>query len=670
MRNATILRQVSLFTFSLLTILQLSAQELSFKYGKVTNDELKMTSYEADTTASAVVIYKEGTTLYQFVANDFRVVYDVSVKIKILKSEGTEYANVTIPYYYNDKNNSTKESVLSIDANAYNLVNGKLERTKMKKEYVFKERIDDNYMQVKFSIPSAKVGSVIEYKYKVQSDFYYTLKEWDIQQEIPVIQNNYELTIPEYFKFNIDLRGGEHVKKEEKAVSQPITIQYQKEQELIQANARRITFSAKDIPALRVDSYVWYPDDYKSKIIFELYGLDFPGTGYRSLTGTWEAIDKLLLGHEEFGRLLKMRNPLRNEMAEISLEGLSTDEKIIKLFTFLKQRISWNQEYSLWGSDMRKSIKEGTANNATLNFILISMLKEANIPAVPIVMSRRSRGILPFLHPSLNKINTMVVGIQNTDSTMVYIDGSVTDGFINVLPPVLLVERARIVSESGGEKWVNLRKVGNNQLRIGMQVIINDDGKLKGEINTSYIGQYASAYRSTHKEAKDSLEFIEKKEANNNIKISSYKQEGLQSFSPTIRESIAFTKDIDTTGEYIYINPMIFKHIAENPFVQEERMLPVEFPYQQQIRTSVIITIPDNYEIDEMPENGRVLLRNPQEGNCIYSINRMNNQVSLNYQFARNRFLFTINEYTQLQEFFEAIADKNNQMIVLKKKSE
>lgn len=146
---------------------QLSAQERSTKFGRVTNDEVKMTTYEADTTASAVVLYKEGTTYYEWVNNDFRVIYDIFVKIKVLKPEGTEYADVSIPYFQSEQNSLTKELVTGLDANVYNLVNDKVERIKMKKEYVFKERVSDRYMQLKFSIPSVKAGSVIEYKYRL-----------------------------------------------------------------------------------------------------------------------------------------------------------------------------------------------------------------------------------------------------------------------------------------------------------------------------------------------------------------------------------------------------------------------------------------------------------------------------------------------------------------------
>lgn len=85
----------------------------------------------------------------------------------------------------------------------------------------------------------------------------------------------------------------------------------------------------------------------------------------------------------------------------------------------------------------------------------MSMLRDADIPSFPVVMSRRNIGILPYSHPSVQKLNTFIVGVANTDSTLVYLDGSVRDGYINILPPVLMVNRARVIMPGKGGLWVD-----------------------------------------------------------------------------------------------------------------------------------------------------------------------------------------------------------------------
>jgi len=169
---------ITALLFIALPAIYLSAQEYKFNYGKVTKDEVSMTSYQKDTTASAVTIYKNAYASYNYGVNGFEIEYCYETKIKILKSEGTEYANIAIPFYNNGKSGSTKEIVSGIEAYAYNIENGKIIKTKMNKSYIFEEKINENYKQIKFSIPSVKAGTVIEYKYKLISEFYINFPIW------------------------------------------------------------------------------------------------------------------------------------------------------------------------------------------------------------------------------------------------------------------------------------------------------------------------------------------------------------------------------------------------------------------------------------------------------------------------------------------------------------
>jgi hypothetical protein len=71
-----------------------------FKFGKVSEEELKMTHYQADTSAIAVCLFKDGKTqfTYNAVAGEFGTESDYVFRIKILKPEGKKYADVSIPF--------------------------------------------------------------------------------------------------------------------------------------------------------------------------------------------------------------------------------------------------------------------------------------------------------------------------------------------------------------------------------------------------------------------------------------------------------------------------------------------------------------------------------------------------------------------------------------------
>lgn len=654
--------------FILLGTNLVNAQQTSTRYGKVTNDELNMTTYQPDTTANAVVIYCKGVTTYDYSSSvGFKLTTAFEKKIKILKPEGVSHADIEIPFYSNEKVTSDRENIVGLEAVAYNMVNGKMERTKMKSDYVFRERVSSNTMLVKFSIPAVKEGTVIEYKYKLISEHIGQLDPWDIQEDIPVMYSHYDIAVPEYFRFNLDVRGGIKIDSKEETIPMSISLGGGDQ---LRLNARNMIFTAKDVPAMKGDSYIWCPDDYLARVNFELHGVQWPNDIFRSFSTTWEKIDELLLDDENFGKMLKMRNPFRDEVNALAFTAeTKVAEKTCAIYNLLKQKIAWNKNYGLFANDIKKSVKEGVANNANLNFILMSMLNDAGIKNVPIVMSRRNRGIIPYAHPSLSKINTFVVGIYDEEGNMFLLDGSVEHGFLNVLPPVLATNRARIVSKEAGNKWVEPDQLSTGQIRSMTSISFDEDGTMKGERITQYGRQQAASYRGRYAAAKDSTEFVEKIETEEAIKITAFTQEKLKDFAPDLTEKLTFEKEVEVNGDYIYFNPLIFKHISKNPFVQETRQMPVEFASLESLKLMISITIPDGYQVEELPK-GEANSLPDGKASYRYLLQQQGNKITINYQFNMVKKFYTIQEYKELREFFAKMVAKNNETMVLKKTTE
>ena len=132
---------------------------------------------------------------------------------------------------------------------------------------------------------------------------------------------------------------------------------------------------------------------------------------------------------------MKKSNPFKNEMTAAKIYNLKGNtEKIVAIYQLLKKKLKWNGDYGFWGRSSRNILKDGSGDNADINFVLINMLNDAGVKAVPVVMSTRDNGRLPLTYPSRKFLNTFVVGAYTNDSTMVFIDSSIDDGYLNVLP--------------------------------------------------------------------------------------------------------------------------------------------------------------------------------------------------------------------------------------------
>lgn len=641
------------------------------KFGNPTKEEFAMTVYAPDSSASAVILCKKGYARFRY--DDlygFKIDYEFETRIKVLKEDGMSIADVVIPYF-NKGDRDNDEEIKDISAITYNMENGKVEKQKMNKSLIFKERVGENTMNMKFSIPAVKVGSIIEYKYKIDSKQPYNLRSWSAQCAYPVVYSEFDVIIPEYFNYDLETRGYESINVKKEAASESFPIRTGGANiENVQCRATSYVFTANNMPALKTDKYIWCPEDYTSKINFELSGYSFPGQLYKSFSLKWENIDKMLLDNANFGGKLKMKNPFSEEVAALGIDKLEkVEQKVSALYMFLKSRVKWNESYELFGGNLKKVIENGSGDNADLNFILMSMMRDTNIECYPLVLSRRSRGILPLTHPSYQSLNTFVIGFKGSDGQLDFIDGSVINGYINVLPPDLMVNEARIISgDYPGEKWVNLKNLSRNITQMNIMANIDSEGIIKGKCTGSWMGQFSRLYKKAYKNAKDSLTFISDMENRGNIKVMSFNHKGLDKFSPKLTVDMDFEKEGSVNDSLIYINPMIFIDRESNPFIQETRKLPVEISFAEDIIITANISLPEGYVIEELPESISLKLDN-QDAQCLYAVNPTEGGISLLYKFSLKPTIFTPDRYEQLKNFWKMVVDKNNEILVIKKKS-
>lgn len=658
------MKRIFLITLFITCIITLHAQnEPNMKFGKPADWEMNMTSYADDPDATAVVLCRTEDVRYVFVNQDVQVFYDIKLRIKVLKDEGKEYATMEIPYFRRDDNMSDKEDITGLKATAYNMTNGKVEKTKMPGSMVFDERVDKDYMVKKITVPQVKAGTVFEVQYTKESGLYYRIDTWYAQCDIPVLYTSYEMNIPKYFRFDIDQTGQQKMQNNYERVNMTIHMGNSVEQ----TEGDKYTFIGQHLPALKSDDYIWSKYDYCNKVFAELRGYEFPGAMYKYFTSNWEEIDKLLLKDEDFGGRLRRSNPLKEELiASGAIDATDVNDKVAKAFTALRQRLRWDGKYKLYGRSSHNILKDGTGSNADLNFILINMLEDAGVQAFPVVMSSRDNGRLPYTHPSIKALNTFVVGFMANDTTISYIDASSEDGFINVLPANLLVDRARAIQRKKDGFWVNLQNLPISRKVISIEASLNTDGTVDGTITTHFAGNAASSQRKSFREAKDSTAFVNTVADKYAINISSYHMDGRTDFSNQIRETIDFTMSCDATSDMIYVNPSILSLMKKPLFTDETRLYPVEFPYQEMTILSSKLTIPEGYTVEEIPENVRMKNEDGSIG-LILTYQIKDNTITSQLRFTLKRILFGAHEYEELKQFFDAMVQKCNSMAVLKK---
>lgn len=647
------------FLLVLLAAIHAAAQDLepNLKWGKPTQAELTMTTYAQDPDADAVELYRLTDVYYVFREDGFRVIYSTKRRLKVLKDDGKRVADQGISYRQT-QGKTEREYVTGLKATAYNMENGRVVKTKMERSMVHEERLDKHYCLTKFSVPQVKVGTVIEYEYDIESDFFYDLHDWIGQGEIPVLYTQYKLSIPEWLKFNIEITGTEPMEQ----VADKATMSLGAE--ILPTDTYKVT--GHHLSALKDDDYLWCADDYACKVTHELLGIYIPGSVHKSYTSTWEDIERMLQEDDEFGSRIRNSSPLKDEIAQAGIAGIEdVRQRSMAVFQLLRQRVRWNGEYAFWAKSGSKVLKEGTGSNADLNFLYINMLHDAGVKASPIVLRSRKLGRLPFSHASLKYLSTFVVGIHENDSTMSFIDCStLDDGCLNVLPPHLLADKARVVNKTGAGGWINLLSAAKGREVTTVQATLGADGLLTGKRIRQCYYQDALATRKTWRTAKDSLELIHQMQENAGMTIQEYAIEGRHDNSPQVKETLRFTKQCDVTGGMIYMNPLVFSPQKNNPFTEATRRLPIEFPYAQHDQQNVSVTLPEGWVIEEMPKP--IVLKS--DGITVRILGAQSGrQLTMQYRISIDRTFFDATEYQDIKALFDQSVENCNNMIAIKK---
>src|SRR5690606_34015999 len=134
-------------------------------------------------SATAAVLCDFGESNLKFDQNQgFFLVFERLTRIKILKRDGYDHANFEIPLYTG--NAEYREKLSGLKVVTYNLVNGKIEETRVSNSAVFQEAFNENYDIVKVAAADVREGSVVEITYTITTSSTANLQDWTFQWTI------------------------------------------------------------------------------------------------------------------------------------------------------------------------------------------------------------------------------------------------------------------------------------------------------------------------------------------------------------------------------------------------------------------------------------------------------------------------------------------------------
>lgn len=637
--------------------LSLYAQEFEYKYGKVSNEEVTMTQYTKDPDADAVILKEKVQVYYDMGVNGIKLITEISRRIKILKDAGKEWGDVEFTFYDTPQN---KEYISGLEGASYNMVNGKVVKTSLEKKYITTEKISDARYRRKFTLPEVKVGSVLEYKYKITSDYFYDIPSVYFQHGIPTQSAYVEVSIPEYFRFDTNMRGHRQVQVVRGTESSALSGVNPR----VSFYCSLMKFFINDMPALKKEPYVWCINEFRAGVDYEINALDML-THHKSFSISWADVHAAL-NRSNFGSQFKTKNPYKAEVEEIVAETEGNhQERITRILRLVQDKITWNGKRDLISESVSKAVKEGVGGSADKNFVLAGALRDAGYNVSAVLLSPREYGRLPLTHPTQEKIRSFILRVQIDDNTAVYLDAASKYSGINILPTNLLVDRARLFDPIGDGVWLDLSRPERSIRTCYAKTSITEDGEMKGTVTLAHANQFAYEFGMNYDKYKDNNEYRESLEKKYDITIDNVNVGNVR--TARCNESFSFTKPVTTTDSMIYVNAFALPFLSDNPFKDLNRTLPVEFSFPSQYKYITEIDIPEGYAVSDLPESTKVTTCN---GALTLSLLAQDNgfgKVNLILELRENEPILPAEDISKISGFYAIVAELSNSQIVFKK---
>ncbi|MEO6221531.1 MAG: DUF3857 domain-containing protein [Ginsengibacter sp.] len=655
------MRTPSLTVLLILSTLTTIAQKDLPGFGKIDKADLLLQECEYDKDADAYKLLDYGDVRYVRGKNLFKIQTERRVRIKILKDNGLDNANIKIKYY----SRSNYQIINDISAITYNLDSaGNVVITKLEKTAIYRKPVTNRISEVAFTLPNVKVGSVIEYKYSDSKESIGSLDDWYFQDDVPTRLSVYKILVPSIFKFVNQVMAYQKV---EQLSSNNHPESVTTSQGIVQYNSTEKTYIVRNVPALRDEPFMGAARDYLQRVIFQLSEIDY-GHGYvEDVMSTWPKLTTELMQNEDFGLQLKKNIPHTKELDD-SLQLVKNDyQRMVLVYDYVRRNMNWNGSESIYtGSGIKSAWDKKSGSNSEMNLILINLLKDAGLTVYPLLVSTKDNGLVNSFYPFLDQFNNAMACVFIGDKRYV-LNGADKYNPAWLIPYDVINSEAFIVDERKGG-WISLeddKDIFQNTVYISSE--ISPEGIMKGEATVTSSGYCKNPRVKRWKEDKASFNDYFSKSFTG-MKIENVEVSNENNDTMPLEQKVKFSFPLSSSGEYQYFTVNLFQGLEKNPFLAEERYTDIDYGYNQSFKVVAKIYIPDGFGFEELPKNMKMIM---PDTSIVF--NRMmqadENSIDLKVTVDFLKPYYSADMYPYFKEFYKKLFASLNEQVVIKKKS-
>jgi hypothetical protein len=626
-------------------------------FGQVTKNDFVQDS------SDAVILYKSGKSFLTYNENTgLEINTDFHVIARILSPEATDLGVVTVNLV--QPPHGAIEYLEKVEGRTYWLENGFVQMAHLDSKGIFKERYrKDSPLYInKITLPRVSGDCIIEYAYTLVTpinirdrpeDFYF-------QDKYPTRFALYSFHIPPFLGYTVGTYGytkdmDYHVNKQNANVGHSD----------LDGMGTLYSFHYHNLPAFVEEPYMGSKLNHIAKVAFDLSEVNSQLLGTRQFATNWEVMNKNLILSDYFGKIIfRKTNFLKEEVKRFKqiADPLERAKAAYDAWNGTFQVDDWQN--SVYLTDNQKSIlesKRGTPKQ--INALFTSLLRELELDANPVILSRRSNGIIPTNIPMVDRFDYLVTKLNIGDKSF-FLD--ITDVYLpfGYLPYECLNHFGFEVKEKDG-KLVDIVSPGKYWKVVNFTSRFT--GKTwEGKVEKSFLGYSGVSERRKYAEnrvgyEKDFLSDL------GNTTIRDFKVENAEDIKMSYKVSYEFRREEDQEAEVIYLFPLLDEQTTKHPFTSEVRNYPYDLGHPYEYFVIHEMTIPDGYEVESLPKSQAFSLPD-KIATFTYTSVQKGDKITITCRtILRNSFM-PAEVHDVLRQLYSSIVEKSGEPIVLKKK--
>ena len=574
------------------------------------------------------------------------------VRIKIFTERGREnHSKIDIPYLSGVKIKDVAARTIKPDGSIVELTKDDIIEKTVVKVSGLKLRTKT------FAFPGIEPGAIIEYKWKeVISNASANNLRLQFQRDIPVQTITYH--IKPAGKMTVDVRAFN--------MSTPA---FEKEKNGFQAT------TVTNMPAFREEPMMPPEDNVRSWAMVKYYSILSLLLGYPMLAS------QVYTGFQPY---MKVDKEIKAKAAEITAGATTDDEKLQKIFEFVRTNIKNTQdENSGFTEDQIEKLKENKKPSDTLkrgvgpgidiNLLFAALANAAGLEArVALLPDRGQRLFERDVHiPGALRPSNIAV---RSGTSWKFFD----PGLQYITPGMLRWQEEGVDALIADERPIWTRTPlsppeKSKEKRVAM-LKLDENGTLEGDVTVEYTGHLAVERKRLNDEdsptqREENLKEMVKTRLSSAELTNIVIENATDPVKPFVyKYHVRIPEYAQRTGKRLFFQPAYFHKGVEPMFSAGTRRYPIYFHYPWSEDDQVTIQLPKGYALDNADRPAPI-----NAGISKYDV-RMgisNDQTTLHYSRSfffgqRDVLLFTVDKYDLLKRLFDEVSKADNHMITLK----